>query len=232
MDSTDQPPASSLRITQRQECSRSTSQCGKGTMTSRLFLAVSLLCLLKCFLGGLFTPTPHPVSRQPTIGSGRQVRPCAPSTGRPEEVLTLQIWGCVGHATEFCFFLTSLQHASQLTSQLCLELEGPSRQHGWHFWPVPPSSGGTAQDSPVGLKQEDLVHIDADSLEAVHLESQGRENHQQCPWDHKRTLSVLSNGIRKPLVWESQEIEPGPMHHREGRKQKRAEGKGHHSGPS
>lgn len=50
---------------------------------------------------------------------------------------------------------------------------------------MPPSSGGTVQDSPVGLKQEDLVHIDTDRLEAVHLESQEKKSHQQCPWGHK-----------------------------------------------
>lgn len=60
---------------------------------------------------------------------------------------------------------------------LCLELERPSKHHGWYFWSVPPSSGGTAHGSPVGLKQEDLVDIDADCLEAVHLESQEKENH-------------------------------------------------------
>lgn len=42
-----------------------------------------------------------------------------------------------------------------------------------------------SHDSPVGLKQEDLINIDADGLQAVHLESQQKEKHQQRPSDHK-----------------------------------------------
>lgn len=88
--------------------------------------------------------------------------------------------------TECCFFLNPLQHATQLGEQLASSALGLEAPAAWQaLWPVPPSSGGTVHDSPVGLKQKDLVHIDADCLKAVHLESQQKENHQQHSLDQK-----------------------------------------------
>lgn len=48
-----------------------------------------------------------------------------------------------------------------------------------------PLVAAQTHDSPVSLPQENLVNIDADGLQAVHLESQGKEKHQQRPSDHK-----------------------------------------------
>lgn len=111
--------------------------------------------------GTLNPPAPlsHPI---PSEGlSWGASMPTSPPVSRPRALVSTQGYMCSQHrettrgsyptntglcgdSTKCCFFLPTFQHATQSGGANGLEPESPSRQRDWHFWPVPPSSGGTA----------------------------------------------------------------------------------------